>query len=182
MSRYNTSMINQEGLDFNPLNQENETTNAMLSTNFKLTFQRIPNMTFWCTQVNIPEISVGEISIPTRVMPIHVPGSSVSLSQLNLTFILDEEFANWNEVYRWMRGTTPFEDFEDIIRNENNYFSDATIHCLNSAKRPNMRFTFRRVFPTTLAGFELSSALTDPDPVTISASFVYDYFDMEKVT
>jgi hypothetical protein len=175
-------MINKEGLDYNPLVRENETTNAMLNTNFKLTFQRIPNISFWCTAVNIPEVTVGEVNISTGILPIHVPGSSVSLGQLNLTFILDEEFSNWNEIYKWMRGTTPFEDFTDIIENEANYFSDATIHCLNSAKRPHMRFTFNKVFPISLAGFELNSALTDTEPVTINASFVYDSFDMEKVT
>ena len=115
-------------------------------------------------------------------MPIHVPGSSVQIDQLRVTFQVDEEFANWKEMYNWMRSIVPFEDFRQILPKQNDYYSDATIHCLNSAKNPNIRFTLKKVFPISLDGFELNSALTEPEPVTINATFVYDSFDIETVT
>lgn len=183
MSQYNfTPEIVAQGLNLNPLRRQPDTINAMQTTNFKLTFERMPNVTFWCTSINIPSVSVGEVTVPTKTMPIHVPGSSVQIDQLRVTFQVDEEFANWKEIYNWMRSIVPFEDFRQILPKQNDYYSDATIHCLNSAKNPNIRFTLKKVFPISLDGFELNSALTDPDPVTISATFVYDSFDVETVT
>ena len=182
MAETNSPSVDRQMRSFNPNSRQRETPNAMQTTNFKLTFARMPNITFWCTSVNIPSISVGEVTVPTRSMPIHVPGSSVQLDQLRLNFIVDEDFVNWREIYAWMRGIVPFEDFTDILQNQQDYYSDATIHCLSNAKNPNVKFTFNKVFPISLDGFDLSSALNEPEPVTISATFIYDNFDIERVT
>lgn len=177
---YNT--INDEGLDLNPNSRKPVSANTMQTTNFKLLFSRIPNITFWCTSVNIPSISVGEVVVPTRSMPIHVPGSSVQLDQLRLTFMVDEEFANWKEISNWMRKIVPFEDLSQIYPKVDQYYSDATIYCLNSSKNPNIKFTFKNVFPVNLDGFDLNAALNEPEPVSINATFVYDTFEVENVT
>jgi hypothetical protein len=181
MAEYNTPSINSQ-IPLNPLLRQPANVNAMQTTNFKLTFARMPNITFWCTSVNIPSITIGEVQVPTRSMPIHVPGSSVQLDQLRLTFMVDEDFANWREIYQWMRSIVPFEDFTEILNNQQDYYSEATIHCLSNAKNPNMRFIFKNVFPIAMDGFDLNSTLNEPEPVTISATLVYDSFDIETVT
>jgi hypothetical protein len=180
-TRYTPSVDNQIP-SVNPLLRQVDTVNAMQTTNFKLSFSRMPNVTFWCTSVNIPSVSVGEVTVPTRVMPIHVPGSSIQLDQLRLTFIVDENFVNWREIYNWMRTIVPFEDMNSILQNEQEYYSEATIHCLSNAKNPNIKFTFKNAFPISLDGFDLNSALNEPEPVTINATFIYDTFDVERVT
>lgn len=176
------NILNNDGLNYNPLSRYPANSNSMQTTNFKLVFTRMPNVTFWCTSVNIPSINIGEVTVPTRTMPIHVPGSSVQLDQLRLTFMVDEDFKNWKEIYDWSRKIVPFEDLTEIYPNVNNYYSDAVIHCLNSAKNPNIRFTFKKVFPVSIDGFDLSAALNEPEPVTINSTFVYDSFDIETVS
>lgn len=169
------------GGSFNPLLRNPNSENAMLDTHFKLTFGRIPNITFWCTATNIPSLSIGEVEVRNKFLSLHVPGSSIRADQLRVTFQLDENFANWNEIYTWMRQVVPFEDFYEVLRNDANYYSDATIHCLNSAKQPNIRFVFHKLFPVSLEGFDLNSMLTTTGPITISASFAYESFSLERV-
>jgi hypothetical protein len=181
-SQYNIPLINQTGLNYNPIIRDADTTNPMLDTHFKLTFSRIPNMTFWCTSVNIPSISIGDIAIPNKFLPLHVPGSSIQEEDFKISFIVDEEFSNWNEIYKWMHQIVPFEDFTEILKNDANYYSDATIHCLNSAKRPNVNFVFHKLFPVSIDGFDLSTMLTDSSPITINATFSYESFSMMKAT
>lgn len=181
-SLINAAAVNEEGTSYNALLRQPTNVNAFQNTNFKLSFTRLPNVTFWCTSVNIPSISVGEISIPNRLLTHHVPGSSVQFDQLRVTFEVDEDFGNWYEVYRWMKGIVPFEDFESILANENNYYSDATIHMLNSAKNPNKRFVFKQVFPVSIDGFDLNVALNEPEAVQINATFTFHSFELEDVT
>ena len=178
----NIPVINQQGLNYNTLLKTPDTVNPFLTTNFKFTLNRLPNVTFWCTSVNIPSVSIGEVTVHTQMMPIHVPGSSVSLDQLRVTFMVDENFTNWRELYYWMRGIMPFEDFTDVITNESNYYSDGIVHCLNSAKNANVRWTFKKMFPVSISGFDLNVAMNDVDPATINATFVFDSFDIETVT
>ena len=181
-SSIDAAAISDEGISYNALRRQPSNVNAFLNTNFKFTLTRIPNVTFWCSSVNIPQVSIGDVTIQTGMLPHHVPGSSVQLDQLRVSFAVDEDFANWNEIYRWMRSIVPFEDFAEILTNENSYYSEGTIHCLNSAKNTNKRFVFRKLFPLTLDGFDLNVALNDPEPVNVSATFTYESFEIEDVT
>lgn len=174
--------INQQGLDLNAKLRNPDSINSLLNTNFKFTMTRIPNVTFWCTSVNIPGINIGEVAVSNMFLPVHVPGSSIQLDQLRITFGVDENFSNWHEIYRWMRGLVPFEDFREVIRDTDEYYSEGTVHLLNSAKNPNIRFTFKKLMPIALDGFEMSSTLNDAEQVSVSATFVYESFDIEKVT
>jgi hypothetical protein len=174
--------INEQGLQYNINQRQPATINAQQSTNFKMTLTRIPNVTFWCTAINIPSISIGDVPVSNMFAPLHVPGSSIQYDQLRVTFQVDEEFANWKEIHNWMRGVVPFEDFRQIIPNDQDYYSDIMIHCLNSSKNPSYLFTVKKAFPVNIDGFDLSVALTEPEPVTISATFVFETFDIQKVT
>lgn len=181
-SEYTFPSVVSQGMSYNQNRRQPDTTNPMLDTHFKLTFSRIPNMTFWCTSVNIPSITIGDIAIPNKFVPLHVPGSSIQVDNFKITFIVDEEFSNWNEIYKWMHQVIPFEDFRDILKNDAEYYSDATVHCLNSAKRPNVNFIFHKLFPISIDGFDLSTTLTDSSPITINATFAYETFSMVKAT
>jgi hypothetical protein len=184
MSQYSfePAIGNALGGSLNPVRRNPDSENAMLDTHFKMTFTRIPNVTFWCNATNIPSISIGEVEVPNKFISLHVPGSSIRSDNLRVSFQLDENFTNWNEIYTWMQQVVPFEDFYDVLKNDANYYSNATIHCLNSAKQPNMRFVFRKLFPISLEGFDLNTMLTDSNPINITASFTYESFDIERVT
>ena len=104
------------------------------------------------------------------------------MDDLKLSFAVDEEFSNWNEIYKWMRGLVPFENFREILSNTENYYSDGIVYCLNSAKQPYIRIVYKKLIPVSLDGFELNSALNDVDPITVNVRFKYESFDVEKVT
>ena len=81
-----------------------------------------------------------------------------------------------------MRSIVPFDSFNEILSNEQNYYSEGTIHCLNSAKNPHRRFIFKNLFPVSLDGFDLNVALNEPEPVQVTATFTYESFELENVT
>ena len=182
MSEYTTPQINQEGLSYNVLSRQPDSINPLLSTNFKFELMRIPNVTYWCTSANVPSVNIGNVQVGNMFVKHHVPGSSIEMDDLKLSFAVDEEFSNWNEIYKWMRGLVPFENFREILSNTENYYSDGIVYCLNSAKQPYIRIVYKKLIPVSLDGFELNSALNDVDPITVNVRFKYESFDVEKVT
>jgi hypothetical protein len=182
MSEYNIPQINQEGLSYNVLARQPDTTNPMLNTNFKFELLRLPNVSFWCTAANVPSVNIGSVAVQNMFVSHHVPGSSIEMDDLKLSFIVDEEFSNWNEIYKWMRGLLPFENFREIISNTENYYSDGVVYCLNNAKQPHIRIVYKKLLPVSLDGFDLNAALNDSDPITVNVRFKYESFDVEKVT
>jgi hypothetical protein len=116
MSQYSfePAIGNALGGSLNPVRRNPDSENAMLDTHFKMTFTRIPNVTFWCNATNIPSISIGEVEVPNKFISLHVPGSSIRSDNLKVSFQLDENFTNWNEIYTWMQQVVPFEDFYDV--------------------------------------------------------------------
>lgn len=173
--------INQQGLELNARLRNPNTINSLMNNNFKLTLTRLPNITFWCSSVNIPGVNIGEVPVSNMFAQVHVPGSSIQLDQLRVTFGVDENFANWMEIHKWMRGVVPFEDFREIYQDQDDYYSDGIIHTLTNAKNPNMIFTFKKLLPVSLDGFEMTSTANDTEQITSSVTFVYETFDIQSV-
>jgi hypothetical protein len=61
-------------------------------------------------------------------------------------------------------------------------FSDATLECLNAQEVVSRRFRFIDCFPTALGTVTLDAKSADPEPLTVTATFHYQFFVMEPLT
>ena len=60
-------------------------------TQWRLTFNRIPKTTWFCTSANIPGITLGESTYPTPMADMFITGDKLTFDTLSVTFIVDEE-------------------------------------------------------------------------------------------
>jgi hypothetical protein len=179
MAEYDISL---DGLNTDPNLRIPENQNPTQNTYFKLDFLRLPNTTYFCQGINLPSVTVGDIKQMTRFgTAIAHPGTSVNYDDLRVTFLVDEDFANYEEIHDWMKKLTPFTDYTDVEPNYSKLFSDATLTILNSAKVPKLIFTFKGCFPKTLDSIEYSSTITESEPIPISASFGFTTFTIKRV-
>ena len=147
---------------------------------FKFIVHNLPNVSYFCQAANIPEINTGA---PLQVTPfVDIPrvGDKLVFRQLMIRFLIQENMANYKELYDWLIGIGFPEDsaqaktytdkqeyrFPDIDpgqRQDLGYTSDATLFLLDSNNNPITQITFRDAFPTSLAGldFEISSGSTE---------------------
>ena len=55
-------------------------------------------------RVNIPGLQLGNATQLTSLRDIPLPGTKLDFGDLILTFLVDEKFENYEEIYTWLRG------------------------------------------------------------------------------
>jgi len=159
--------------------------NLLSSLGFKFLLHRAPNVNFFCTAANLPSLSLGEASLYTPFTNIPVYGDKLEFGDFSLQFKLDEDFANYFEIYNWMVGLgfpKAFEQHKKLTSapagSTDRLTSDATLTILTSAKNSNIEIVFEDLWPTTLAAVEFDLERENVEYVTALVSFRFKYFDI----
>ena len=123
-------------------------------TKFKFSIIKLPKVEYFCTQVNLPGISISDnYSQPTPFRDIPLPGEKLSYEPLAVTFIVDENLENYQEIHGWLRGIGfpgGHEEFKNLLDGGSDRFPTSKSTTLGDAGRvkfnaPNTRwYIFRR--------------------------------------
>lgn len=151
-----TMTIGCDGYDLSILNP----------TQFKLIFNKIPTVEFFCQAVNLPSLVMTPVKQDTPFLDLHHPGEKFYHQPLRARILLDKKMDTYFEIYKWMknlstlnRAVEGFSDCQLII-------GDRT-------------FNFYDVFPIELDQVEFDIAATDIQTVTFNVTFEFDYFDLK---
>ena len=94
-------------------NTEPKSTNFLSPLGYKFTIKKMPTVNFFAQAVAIPSVTVGELPIPTPFSTkIQLPGDLVTFGDLVVTFRVDEDMANYLEVFNWIKSITRIDGFE----------------------------------------------------------------------
>ena len=126
--------------------------NVSHRTNFAISFEKIPNAVFQIRNAVLPSVSIGETRVPNPSVDYSIPGDKIDFEKFTFSFLVDENFDNYNEVLKWimdMRSPENNGQGEDIL-------SDATLMILSNNKNPIRNFSFKDCFPIYIGaiGFE----------------------------
>lgn len=152
---------------------------------FRISIKRLPNVEFFTQRSQIPSISTSPIQQPTRFNPVFRTGDAVSFSNLDLTFVVDEDMKNYTEIFDWIIGSTfpeNHEQFKAINNSAEGIFSDISILILNSKKNSNIEVIYKNCFPISLSDIQLDTTQSDVTYPEATASFQYDTFSINKLT
>lgn len=161
-------------------------------TKFRLIFDRIPNVTFFCQSVNLPGLGVSPTQQTTPFVDAYIPGDKVSYDPLNISFLVDEDYRSWFDIHDWLRGLAFPENFEQYKQMQNYsrfqqketkgkpQYSDATLTLYTNQNNPNLRIKFIDCFPESLSGIDFSTQSSAENVLTATASFRYSYFTYER--
>ena len=175
-------------------------------TQFKFSIIKLPKVEYFCTAVNIPGITLGgTMSQPTPLKDIPVPGDKLTYEPLQMTFLVDENLENFQEIHGWLVGLgfpRDYSEFQNLVSSGNDRFpakttqtsneigkvkngaantggiySDATLTVLSSKNNSQVEIRFRNVFPTGLTGLQYNQQAADVDYLTATVSFSYEIYD-----
>ena len=73
-------------------------------TQFKFSILKLPKVEYFCTSVNIPGISLGDATQATSLKNIPIPGDKLTYEPLQMTFLVDENLENFQEIHGWLVG------------------------------------------------------------------------------
>ena len=174
-------------------------TDLLQSTKFRVTFDKFPGMTFFCTSANIPGISLTEIPYQTSFLDVWVPGEKLIYDTFNITFLVDEEMRAWTELHDWIRGITFPTEFQEFVRLKNMSrenrippnstakgnakvgMSDASMTIHTNKNNPNIRFKFVDMFPTSVSTILFNTGDTAENVITADAIFRFAYYNYERL-
>ena len=176
---------------------------------FRFKCTKLPLVEYYCQSANLPSVSLDEVSQPTRLKSINMPGSTLTFGSLDLSFLVDENLNNYKEIHDWMIGLgTPESDTQfanlvagsadrfpgstsganptgrgdDLPVSEGGIYSDATLTILNSKNVPKTEIRFKNIYPTSLGGLSYDVQASDVDYITVSASFQYLNYNIVQIS
>jgi hypothetical protein len=168
-----------------------QNTNYLQPTKFLMTFNRIPDTTWFCQSVNVPGVSVGQAPINFPSVMVYSPGNQISYNNFNMNFLVNENLTSWIQLHDWFRsfaspdGTdernlkSQLQNQYNTPSNQNNskgYYSDATLTILSALNNPIVRVEFTNMFPVSLSDIFFDTKQSADDMITADATFVYDQF------
>ena len=169
-----------------------ENTNFLQPTKFLLTFSRIPEVTYFCQEVNIPGMNLPNIIVPSPMLDYHAAGNKLTYNQLHVRFMVDEKLQSWKNIHDWFRSLaspTGFQERNTLAAIQNQYnqskltsYSDAVLTVLTNLNNPSIRIDLHGLFPVSLSDIQFDTTLSADHIITADATFMVEYFDIEEIS
>ena len=176
---------------------------------FRFKMTKLPNVEFFVQTANIPGITLGEVTMPTPLKEISIPGDKITYASLDVSFLVDENLNNYKEIHDWITGlgfpqdhkqfgtllATSSDRFSGSTAStaatgtntarplsEGGIYSDATLTVLNSKNIAKTEIRFQNVFPISLGSLSYDIKASDVDYLQVNASFNYMYYDIVQIS
>lgn len=161
--------------------------NPLSPNGFNFGIQKLPEVSFFCQQVNLPGIMIGspEFGNPFQTTPI--PGESLTYDTLNVQFLVDEQMHNYKSIYNWIVAlgfpnnydqyvTFVNQDDRGVVSELAKNYSDATLEILGANNKAVQTVSFVDLFPVSLESLNFQSTNQDVQYLVGSATFKYGYY------
>lgn len=159
-------------------------TNYMSPLEFIVTVKGLPNVEFFTQRATIPSISLVPVERANPFKTLYEPGDRITYSELNLSFIVDEQMNNYIEVLNWMKGVTfaeNFDQYKNVNEDGGGIVSDISVVVKNSHKNPSIVVDYFDCFPISLSEIQLDTTQQDLTYPEATVVFQYNYFDIKQI-
>jgi len=161
--------------------------NYLQPTGFRVVIDRenYPNLEFFAQTVNHPDITLSAPTLPySRFENVGMPGDTVSLSELSISFILDEDLKSYIELYNWVEYMTNENFVSEGGRgqrspNELPTQADISVSILSSHNNQTKRILYKACSPTSISGLQLTSVASSVEYLTFDVSFANSGFEFK---
>lgn len=169
--------------------------NPLSPTGFRLSVSKLPDLVYFCQEVNLPEVELPSMPMATTFSTIGVPGDMLRFGDLTVQFIVDENLANYKGVFDWLIGLgfpenyAQYQSFsaQDPAAGGNQFggmigdYSDAILEILGSQNTPTQTVLFRDVHPVSISSLPFTSNATDVNYLIGTATFRYNYYQFMDI-
>jgi hypothetical protein len=107
-----------------------------------------------------------------------VAGSALEYDQMQVQFVMDEDYKSYIELYKWMLSiVNPVG--ASTLSSGGGSPSIAILHLLNNNRTNNgLYIKFYDVFPSNLGSIELSQQISESEPVVGTVTLNYKWFEI----
>ena len=149
--------------------------NPALQTSYRLQIPGLDSFNYFSTSAEIPGMTASGVDAAFRDRPFKAPSDRCDYDNLNIDFLVAEDFANHTELRKWMwefhRGSDPIWTTT----------KDLTLVIMNSNMVEQYKAVFHNAFPTQIGSIRFDSEVTDNDALHCQATFAYQDYDLYKI-
>jgi len=170
---------------------------------FRFEILYLPLVEYFIQSANVPGLQLGTATVPSPLYDYPVPGDTLTFDPLNISFLVDENLNNFNELHKWISRLgfgESHQEFADLLQEgtpsqrtssskgiqrplpEVGTYSDATLTILSSKNIPKTEIRFKNIFPTSISGLDYNIGGTDIDYITCNASFSYLGYTINQIS
>lgn len=164
---------------------ENIKQNYLSPVEFRFVIQRLPYVTFFTQNASLPGVNLNPVAQPNPFKTLYHTADTIAYDRFTVTFRVDENMKNYNELYNWMIGLTfpeNFDQFANLKDSEAGLYSDASVLIMSNGRNPNILYKMKNIFPESLSSIELDTTQSDIEYVTASCTFVIESYDITTGT
>lgn len=165
--------------------------NFLSPLNFRLVLQKAPLLNFFLQSASIPGLTfAGNVTMPTPLIDIPIPGEKLVYSPLTVSFMVDEDMANYLEIFNWMvslsaKDLQPFARYQPQTAIESDATkrdrSDIKLMILTSSKNPNIEVNFTDAFPSQLGELNFNTTSNGVNYLESSVTFEYVKYTISMI-
>ena len=152
----------------------NDQYSALSPASFSLVIDalKFKNVEYNVQTVSLPEISTGEAITEHAFSSLGVRPDKLRFSNLDITFLIDEDMVNYKEIYDWLHYCVTAEDNENTMR-------DMSLVIIDSKNNATKNVKFVNAHPISLSGIPFDATVSDRSPMAANVSFRIDYYIVE---
>jgi hypothetical protein len=142
--------------------------NFLSPIGFRLTIDvtKYANVEYFITNISTPDVSIGEIQTTYRNSKGYLPGTNIQFGSLEVSFKVDEDMKNYQELFNWIEGNRSSNTKNDII-----------LHIANSSNNISNKIRYTSAFPTNLSSLSFDLQASNVEYLSASASFRFDHME-----
>ena len=89
--------------------------NYLSPVNFDFQINKLPKTKWFLTGATLPSINFSEaVHSTTLAIQSYLPGDNITFDPLNITFLVDEDMTNYQEIFNWIMQLGPGMDTDDF--------------------------------------------------------------------
>lgn len=159
-----------------------DNTNTYQQSKFRIVFESLPFLTYFCQGSMLPDIQADPIKMENPFDPHWHAGDKLQFSNLDVSVILDEDMQVWKETFKWMRGLYfPNEHLEYYNQLKKGLYHDATVIVMKNSNTENFRIKYTNCFPISMTRVSFERDVDANLTPKFDITFRYDQFYFEDV-
>ena len=98
---------------------------------FMFNVAKLPDMNFFCQQVDLPQLDLGDIEMATPLVMNPIPGEMLTFSELHVQFLVDSEMKNYQAIFNWLNGLGFPQDNTQYTVIQTLHYIFSSLYCLD---------------------------------------------------
>jgi hypothetical protein len=154
---------------------------------FQFNITKLPNLSFFCQNVNLPGIELGDPMQANPFASVPIPGDHITWDTLNVQYLIDSEMANYTAIYNWIIALgfpVNNEQYSNFINSGQQQlyselaksYSDATLQILYGNNQVAKQIQFIDLFPVSIDSLTFASTNSDVQYLVGNATFRFNYY------